>query len=300
MTERFLIVFVFILALGAPPAWSEEGCQEILQNKAYQSHIMEGVSFTNEGRYDEAAASFEEAQKLCASDPMVSYALARVHHLSGECTAAAVLYKLALSQYDQAERDKAFPVSMERSRIELRLTEAEQGCQKASDNAGVPKPENDAQRALLARFNTLDSKFVSFENRVAISNEKAKGLSLNDFSKTLKHNLEEYSREVQELTRAYAELVSQSDVPSLQTAALVRVGDIWWTFSQFLVNSPLPPELAGNLDMEDAYRAQLENVAIPIQDKGIEAYNKAMEHAREHSVSDNLYLQRAVLRTKGK
>lgn len=106
-----------------------DACSEAVEEQSYQGMIAEGVRLTKAQDYAAALEQFEQAQSRCASDPVVTYAMGRVHHMKADCDTAKALYKLAISQHDNALRDDAFLPRIDRERIASRLAEAEAGCE---------------------------------------------------------------------------------------------------------------------------------------------------------------------------
>lgn len=118
-------VLLLALVLGiATPALAQQPCENVSSDEAYQNLINRGITLTQEKQFDKAIVLFQEAQQICAYDPVLTYAVARVHQLKGEC-------KTAISLYKQAETQRAsemIPTSLTADKIAARLADAEKEC----------------------------------------------------------------------------------------------------------------------------------------------------------------------------
>lgn len=103
------------------------------------------------------------------------------------------------------------------------------------------------------------------------------------FSKvaTLKAELAAKLKKIQEVEKAYTEVLAIG-AGEWGIAALTRIGLAYGDFAQNFLDSPNPK----NLDEEqlDMYRSELENRAFPLEEKAIEALEKALVKSYELSV----------------
>jgi len=81
-------------------------------------------------------------------------------------------------------------------------------------------------------------------------------------------------------------------------AALTRIGMMYQDFARNFVESPDPPGL--DFEQLDMYRSELENRAFPLEEKAIEAYEKALDKAYELGIYNEYTLaaQEALNRFK--
>ncbi|HZH03473.1 MAG TPA: tetratricopeptide repeat protein, partial [Myxococcaceae bacterium] len=102
-------------------------------------------------------------------------------------------------------------------------------------------------------------------------------LKLNRLA-SLKKDLAAKLKRIQEVERAYAGVLSIGD-GEYGIASLTRIGLAYGDFAQNFFDSPTPP----GLDDEQAelYRSELENRALPLEEKAAEALEKALAKSYE-------------------
>jgi TolA-binding protein len=75
------------------------------------------------------------------------------------------------------------------------------------------------------------------------------------------------------LTDAYTDVIKYQS-PLYSEAALTRLGEAYANFNHKLLEAPMPKGLTP--DQEDLYRTTLENQALPLEDKAVDAYEHAI------------------------
>jgi TolA-binding protein len=78
------------------------------------------------------------------------------------------------------------------------------------------------------------------------------------------------------LQEAYAEVI-QYGSPLYTQAALCRLGEAYANYNRRLLDAPVPRGLSP--EQEELYRSTLENQALPLEDKAVEAFEKAVATA---------------------
>ncbi len=99
--------------------------------------------------------------------------------------------------------------------------------------------------------------------------------------KTLKNDLKAKTSKIQEVEKAYLDVL-QIGNGEYGIAALTRIGLAYGDFSQNFLDSPDPKGL--DEDQLGMYRSELENRAFPLEEKSIEALDKALAKSYELSV----------------
>ncbi len=89
------------------------------------------------------------------------------------------------------------------------------------------------------------------------------------------------SGKMAKLTDAYTDLIKYGS-PLYSEAALCRLGQAYGNFNRKLLDAPMPRGLTP--DQEDLYRTTLENQALPLEDKAVEAYEKAVASSSKTGV----------------
>ena len=139
-----------------------------------------------------------------------------------------------------------------------------------------------AAAAAEARFNLAEQELQSYD-RIRIEAHGRGGA----FDKSLKAALTKKAEEREKVLAQYRDVAVKYKRPDWIVAALYRVGYIDERFSAALTEAPVPPELKR---LGDEYVAQyqdtLSQASIPIDERAMEAYKKAIETARELRIAN--------------
>lgn len=98
---------------------------------------------------------------------------------------------------------------------------------------------------------------------------------------TIKRDLVAKQREIQKVEKEYAAVLSIGS-GEWGIAALTRIGLAYADFARNILDSPDPKGL--DEDQKAMYRGELENLALPLEDKSTEALEKALDKAYELSI----------------
>jgi TolA-binding protein len=139
-----------------------------------------------------------------------------------------------------------------------------------------------AASAAEARFNLAEQTLLGYD-RIRI---EAHGQG-NKFEKSLKAALNKKAEEREKVLAQYRDVAVKYKRPDWIVAALYRVGYIDERFSAALTEAPVPPELK---KLGEEYVAQyqdtLSQASIPIDERALSAYKKAIETARELKIAN--------------
>jgi tetratricopeptide (TPR) repeat protein len=67
-------------------------------------------------------------------------------------------------------------------------------------------------------------------------------------------------------------------------ASMFRVGMLYYNFKEDLFNAPVPPQIQDNPDLEDAYKREIEKLAVPIEEQALAALRNAINVAHNLGV----------------
>jgi tetratricopeptide (TPR) repeat protein len=98
---------------------------------------------------------------------------------------------------------------------------------------------------------------------------------------TIRRDLAAKQREIQKVEKAYADVLAIGS-GEWGIAALTRIGLAYSDFARNIIESPDPKGL--DEDQLAMYRGELENLALPLEDKSTEALEKALEKAYELAI----------------
>ncbi|HLG19238.1 MAG TPA: tetratricopeptide repeat protein [Bdellovibrionota bacterium] len=99
--------------------------------------------------------------------------------------------------------------------------------------------------------------------------------------KVLANAMERKALLLKNLKNKYLEVINYGDA-EMGVTALYQIGSIYQNFSKALFNAPVPKEL--NPEQVQLYQQELANRAAPIEEKAVEAYEKAIAKAYELDV----------------
>lgn len=99
-----------------------------------------------------------------------------------------------------------------------------------------------------------------------------------DNPKTLKQVLKSKVAMMSKVEQTYTDVIKYGS-PEWGIASLVRIGQAYQDFAKNFIDSPDPKGL--DQDQIDMYRSELENRAFPLEEKAVEAYEKALAKSYE-------------------
>lgn len=215
-----------------------------------------GVTLSISGTLSRLGESYVLSAQLY--DHRRAVALARFHQTVKASSDEAVLDLV------DAAATELFPSTRERSPEPAAPVERAIGKPDAAPEAEEPADPLDRE------FAALERKFEAFK---AIRFDRVDQLRTN-----LKRRLA-LLEEVEAGWRLLSTSASDSHRAELAVAVVVRTGDAYADFAEAFLASAIPPGLdAEQLEM---YRAEIENMAFPLQEKAREAWELAVKMADE-------------------
>jgi TolA-binding protein len=165
-------------------------------------------------------------------------------------------YKQALAMRELRAGDPIVPIAM---------AEVVQRFNRLPESEKLP-PVVDA--AGHARFLSLEGAFNDF---IAIHFHYTRQSELVHVLKVKKSRLHK-------LLEAYAEVIKIGS-PRWSEAAFTRMGEAYRNFNKGLLEAPMPRGL--DAEQQELYRGTLESQALPLEDKAVESFTKAIEASRK-------------------
>jgi cellulose synthase operon protein C len=92
--------------------------------------------------------------------------------------------------------------------------------------------------------------------------------------------LEQKKKKRDEMAKKYLDVLAYGN-GEWGVAGLYRAAESLFDYVDTLRNAPDPPSLANNPEALDLFRTELENIAFPVEDQGIQALEKALDKAFE-------------------
>jgi TolA-binding protein len=128
----------------------------------------------------------------------------------------------------------------------------------------------------VAKLHIARAIFVGIEPQF----EEYKAIKFNSL-RNIKGDLNRKAKLLKELEGKYTALLGVG-VAEYGLAGLYRIGQLYESFSKALYDAPVPKELSE--EEADMYKATLEEKALPLEDKAIQAYQLVLDKATELSV----------------
>lgn len=135
-----------------------------------------------------------------------------------------------------------------------------------------------AQAAAEAAFWLAEKRFADFER--LRYDPKGRGSRLE---KSMTEQLEMLAKALEDVKKAYSEVILKYRWPEWMMASLYRIGHADEKFATKLIESPCPADVR-SIGGEDAcieYRIMLEEQMMPINDRAVTAYETAADRAQE-------------------
>ena len=233
--------------------------------------------------YRQAAANFERYAEIFASreDAAVTfYRSAKNFEKLKDTKSALRVYDMFVRKYGTDPKNSALVVeSLSRSADIYEVAENARSARGMWERVinefnarGMQVGTAEAIHPAKAKFKIVEQEFAKYEVL------KLSG-SLANQGKTIK----DMQTRIQNLQRMYAEVIDYKAF-EWTLAAFFRLGHIYQIFAQSLYEAPVPPGFGD--EEQDAYRTQLEDIAVPIEDEAVKRYQTAYEKAREFKVTN--------------
>lgn len=125
---------------------------------------------------------------------------------------------------------------------------------------------------------TERSRTLAARATLALAEDKREAVAEAPLTLPIKQSLPEKKERLEAALNAYGK-AAEYDIADVTTTATFRIGQIYYDFSQELLEAPRPPDLT---DTETAqYEILLEEQAFPFEEKAIEIHQANLDRAAE-------------------
>ncbi len=264
--------------------------QAEIKEKLPDSLFNAALWYEGLGEYPKAIASYLEYVKTYPKRddvPDIFYNVGLIYETQKDYKRAANFFEDYTKKY--ASRVKPWQVLRALHRAALAYDKA--GDAKNRDRlfkaiikayARLPKKEKEhpvVRDAIAhAEYLALDPEFEAFK---AIKLDTVK-------QREVKKRLDAKTTRLAKLEKAYTAVLMRGS-GDWGICALTRIGLAYQDLARNLLDAPIPPGL--DADQEELYRTLLEEKAFPLEDKAIEALEKALQKGHELSVYNECTLQ---------
>ncbi|HVE84519.1 MAG TPA: tetratricopeptide repeat protein, partial [Myxococcales bacterium] len=235
------------------------------------------------GQPDQAAAAYQRYLarfKDRPDAPQTQYALGVLYERRGKWAEAARAFEKFESSYGRDGRVKPQQLVMARYR-QLLAWQALHDARKVEGLAGevaraYERLGEDARKDQDATAAYAHARFLQVEPLW----KRYAGIKLSRMT-TVRQDLAQKQKLLGDLQKSYGEVLKLG-VGEWGIAALVRIGLGYADIGRDIMESPTPRGLPP--DQQQLYREELEKVALPLEDKAVEALNLALSKAYELSI----------------
>jgi TolA-binding protein len=263
-----------------------------------------GAFYDGMGRSKEAIAQYEEFGKSCATlddAPDVFLRIGLIHERDKDYVKANKVFDEFVTKHGSHKSVTAAKVFDARFRAAMGLREM--GRHQDVDKAYVAfvrdwsKLDKAAQESPAVRkavataaFALTEPDFEKYRNvKLVLPQAKMKNLLAEKMAQAYMlvgdTNLRDLAKNLGARTRdepgRYVQIVAYGD-GNHAIAALFRIGQVYQGLAQALFDAPVPPNL--DPDQQEIYTAELQNIAFPLEEKAIDAFEKATVKAYELSI----------------
>ncbi len=137
-------------------------------------------------------------------------------------------------------------------------------------------------------YEALDPEFAAYDR-----------ITLNVAPKALKGQLQIKGKRLKALEESYGQVVKLKQAEPA-VCALYRIGLAYRRFAQTLFDTPIPKELRRDAELVQEYKAQLAQVAEPLDQKAFEGLGLAVNASRDYGIQNDCSRQALALLAKHK
>jgi tetratricopeptide (TPR) repeat protein len=229
------------------------------------------------GLYNEYIAKYHGVKDAVPSATL-AFNIALIHEKQKEWSKAAAQYDLYIRDYEKSVTPGKVFYARYKKAMALRQLKQIDEMNKilevaVKDFARVGEEERKTFTILDAfahtHFLLLEPKWAAYQ-KVRLANVR-----------TLKKDLQDKLKLTPAMIESYTDVLKIGSA-DWGIAALTRIGMINQDFARNFVESPDPPGL--DEEQLEMYRSELENRAFPLEEKAIEAYEKALEKSYELNI----------------
>jgi tetratricopeptide (TPR) repeat protein len=241
------------------------------RDAAYNAVILREAT----GEHDRAVADgakFLAAFGSSAEADEVVFQMGRAHQNTGRARDAAELYKRYLSHATNLDhRVQGFVLL---AQAQLKLGD-ERAAEASLEDAVVLGKRRTRDLGSEGKYAAAHARYMQAERILA----KYEQIQIQGDVKQLKTRLRRKTELLKDAAKAFLDCVSMG-VAEWTTGALYQIGHMYETFAKALRDSPPPPEVKTD-DQKGDFAAQIEEFAVPMEERSLDAYENGWKKAVE-------------------
>jgi tetratricopeptide (TPR) repeat protein len=239
------------------------------KDAAYNAVILREAT----GEHERAVADgnrFLSAYVGAAEADDVVFQMGRAHQNAGHYKEAADLYRRYLARAKNQDHRVQGLVLLAQAQVKI---SDERGAAASLEEAVSVGKRSARQLGPEGKFAAAHARYLQGERVVA----KFDQIQIQGDVKQLKSRLKQKTDLLKDAAKVFLDCVSMG-VAEWTTAALYQIGHVYESFAKALRDSPPPPEVKTE-DQKADYTAQIEEFAVPMEERSLDAYENGWKKA---------------------
>jgi tetratricopeptide (TPR) repeat protein len=241
------------------------------KDAAYNAVILRQASGENERAVADGNRFLASYGTTPEADEVV-FQMGRAHQNAGRAKDAAELYKRFLSRARNLDHRAQGLVLLAQAQVKIGDEHGAAASLEEAVNLGKHQG-----RSLTAdgKYAAAHARYMQGERILA----KFEQVLIQGDVKQLKARLKQKADLLKEAAKTFLDCVSMG-VAEWTTAALYQIGHMYEAFGKALRDSPPPPEVKSD-DQKADYQSQIEEFAVPMEERSLDAYENGWKKANE-------------------
>jgi len=241
------------------------------KDAAYNAVILREAT----GEHDRAVADGTRFLAAYGSTPEaddVVFQMGRAHQNAGRAKDAAELYKRYITRAKNLDHRAEGLVLLAQAQIK---TGDERGAEVSLEEAVTLGKHRAHDMSPEGKFAAAHARYMQGERVLA----RFEQIQIQGDVKQLKARLKQKTELLKEAAKVFLDCVSLG-VAEWTTAALFQIGHMYEAYGKALRDSPPPPEVKTE-DQKAEYQSQIEEFAVPMEERSLDAYENGWKKALE-------------------
>ena len=239
------------------------------RDAAYNAVVLREAT----GEHDRALADgnrFLATYPTAAEADEVAFQMGRAQQNAGRARDAAELYKRYLAHAKNLDHRAQGLVLLAQAQIK---SGDERGAAASLDEAVTLGTRHARDLGAEGKYAAAHARYLEGERVLA----RFEQIQIQGDVKQLKARLKQKTDLLKEAAKVFLDCVSMG-VAEWTTAALYQIGHVYEAFAKALRDSPVPPEVKTD-DQKTDYQAQIEEFAVPMEERSLDAYENGWQKA---------------------
>jgi len=200
----------------------------------------------------------------------VVFQMGRAHQNAGRAKDAVELYKRYITRAKNLDHRAQGLVLLAQAQIK---TGEERGAEVSLDEAVTLGKHRARELSPEGKYAAAHARYMQGERVLA----KFEQIQIAGDVKQLKARLKQKTELLKDAAKVFLDCVSMG-VAEWTTAALFQIGHMYEAFGKALRDSPPPPEVKTE-DQKSEYQSQIEEFAVPMEERSLDAYENGWKKA---------------------